>query len=95
MHVYLEKGNEMKGTFGMPTGMPIIFSEFACDPKYETVKRTWKERLFSKPWQPKVKYKRVMIELNPLMYKIHTSSGYSIIAHPTMKEQICNLDNIA
>jgi len=80
----------MNDIFSRPriTDIPIIFSEYACDPEYELVKRTWKERLFTRPWEPRRKYKQVMIELNPQMYRINVNGGYKILAHPAFKEQL-------
>ena len=66
--------------------IPIILSSYACDPEYELVKRTWKERLFTRPWEPRRKLKRIMIALNPQMYRMRSpiSGGDVIIAHTSL-----------
>ena len=70
-------------------GIPIIYSEQACDPEYELVKRTWKERLFTRPWKPRQRYKHIMVKLNPQMYRVNfPGQGKKIIAHPSLKAQI-------
>lgn len=35
-------------------GITIIESVFVTEPKDIWVRRTWRERLFSRPWQPRV-----------------------------------------
>lgn len=38
-------------------GLEVVVNPFISD--YTRIKRTWKERLFTKPWQPLKVYKRV------------------------------------
>ena len=79
--------NGILGTLGR--SMPIIYSDNACDPEYEIVKRTWKDRLFTKPWQPTRKYKRVMVSLNPQIYRANLPGrGWTIIAHTSLRDEI-------
>ena len=73
------------------SGIPIIFSDYACDPEYEMVKRTWKERLFTRPWNPRRKYKQIMTALNPQMFRINTVNGETIVAHISFKSELENL----
>jgi hypothetical protein len=68
--------------------IPVIYSEYACDPEFEWVERTWKERLFTRPWNPRRKWKQVMTSLNPLMYRINTANGPMIITHPALKGEL-------
>lgn len=73
--------------------VPIILSSHACDPEYELVKRTWKERLLSRPWNPRRKFKQVMVALNPQMYRMRNpiSGGDVIIAHTSLGESLRHL----
>ena len=78
--------NGILGTLGR---IPVIYSDHACNPKYENIKRSWKERLFTKPWQPKRKYKNVMVELNPQMYRVNIPGrGLTIVAHTSLHDEI-------
>ncbi len=86
----MEAQNKLMGIQSV-TGIKLVFSEYACDPKYELVNRSWKERLFTRPWIPLRKHKLVMTALNPKMFRINTTDGEMIVAHPSLKEQLRNL----
>lgn len=70
------------------SNVPIITSPQACDPEYEFVKRSWRERLFTRPWEPRRKYNRVLVKLNPKMYKIKFRGLNTIVCHPSIYEQV-------
>jgi hypothetical protein len=59
--------------------MKIIIDKHISD--YDSVKRTWKERLFSLPWRPWVKMKSVHA---PKVYK----TGDTIICSPKTEANI-------
>ena len=69
-------------------GIKIVYSQYACNPEYELVKRTWKERLFTRPWIPRRKHKLHLKNLNPQMFRLTQSGEQIIIAHPVFKEQL-------
>lgn len=68
--------------------------------EHKEVKRTWRERLFSRPWQPWVKTK---IVVKPAMFIVNvpallaawrfgnTALREYIVAHPKIAAQIKNL----
>ena len=87
---FLDAQNKLSGIASV-SGIKVVFSDLACDPEYELVKRSWKERLFTRPWEPRRKYDQVMTALNPQMYKMNTTGGEMIVAHPTFKEQLRHL----
>lgn len=64
----------------------IVYTEFACDPEYEKVERSWRERLFTRPWNPDRKFNVIMKELNPKAYFLPQSGIF--VAHPVFKEEI-------
>lgn len=70
--------------------MNIIYEENACNPEYELIERTFRERLFSRPWDPRKKHKRVLKKINPQIYKISRNGCPTIIAHPSLKGQLEN-----
>ena len=62
----------------------IIYSLYACDPEYELVNRTWRERLFTRPWRPFQKKKKVLKNLNPQAFLVNDM----LIAHPIFERQL-------
>lgn len=52
---------------------------------YETVRRTLKERLFSRPWTPLVKYKRVY---SPMAYQL---GDETLVSYQTYQKVINGL----
>ena len=90
---FLDAQNKLSGIASV-SGIRVVFSEHACDPEYELVKRSWKERLFTRPWEPRRKYNQVMTALNPQMFKMNTTGGEMIVAHPTFKEQLRHLTTV-
>jgi len=80
----LVKGEKMLNDIA---GLEIIFSDNACNPEFELVERTWKERLFSKPWNPIRKYKQVMKALNPQIFRI----GNKVVMHSSFINEIHNI----
>jgi len=71
-------------------GMKIY--ERAADPETRTVKRLWKERLFSRPWKPWISTKQI-----PHIENIARNKEYIIISgevHAT-RQGIENLKNNA
>lgn len=53
--------------------------------KPETIKRSWKERLFSLPWRPWVKTKVIRVpNYKPAIYRV----GNRFIYHPALKAEI-------
>jgi hypothetical protein len=57
-------------------------------PKY--IKRTWKERLFERPFSPFKKYRLIMLpEYKPMMYSVMDT----IIYHPSFKDKIYHIAN--
>lgn len=66
----------------MNFGIRIFYSNLMDNP--EIVVRTWKERLFTRPWNPRQKIKTIH---RPYMAIINGD----LYAHPTMKEQIENI----
>ncbi len=63
-------------------GMNVFYS-MAMD-KPEFVMRTWKERLFTRPWKPLQKTKTIH---HPYMAIINGC----LYAHPSLREQVKNL----
>lgn len=59
----------------------ILTSEYLAD----TVLRTWKERLFSWPWRPWKKTKKVPFN------EVFLWNGDTIICHPSMEQGIITL----
>lgn len=59
--------------------MKIIIDKHVSD--YDQIKRTWKERLFSRPWRPWVSKKSVH---NPKIYR----AGDTIICSPKTEANI-------
>ena len=71
------------GLIDSPYGMKIIESlncvEFTGKTLTREEKRTWKERLFTSPWQPWKTTKLIAYpESKPVMYRI----GNQIVGHP-------------
>ena len=66
-------------------GIEIVVSEHAY--KTEDVARTWRERLFSRPWRPRRKWRTVRI---PQFYKMHMCPGAvpTIVMHPDLYAQL-------
>lgn len=51
----------------------------------EIVRRSWKERLFERPWQPWVATKTIQVpNYKPAIYRI----GNTIVYHPSLKEAL-------
>lgn len=85
----------IKGSLGLyypicGTHLPVIYSPFA----YEniSVKRTWRERLFTRPWRPRQKHR---LETKPAIFVARqtttifpSSCQCIIIAHPALKDYI-------
>ncbi len=65
---------------GAAIGIQIITDPYVSD--YDQVRRTWRERLFSWPWQPFVKFKTVY---SPKYYKIE---GNKILCSPQSAAQL-------
>lgn len=59
----------------------IYESPYLIEPKQ--VKRSWKERLFERPWRPFKKFKTIMIPSEKI-YEV----GGAFICHPEMKQKI-------
>ena len=57
-------------------GAPVFYVDSAV--KKTSVRRTWKERLFSLPWRPFVTMKVVY---EPAIYQ----AGNSLLVHPALK----------
>ena len=51
--------------------------------KSELVKRTWKERFFTRPWRPFKKYREVFYPSEEIL-----TIGRTLIMHPMMKQKI-------
>jgi hypothetical protein len=74
----------MLGMMGSIFGTEIIESIYSIgkigtEPKI--VNRTWKERLFSRPWKPWVKTKTIQVDvLGPVMYQV----GNKFLVHPSL-----------
>lgn len=81
----------MKQTPHMLDGVPIYTSELLTEPKVEVVRRTWRERLFSRPWRPRQKTKSITIYV-PSMKCLVSESGIlgrkCFIMHPVMLQKI-------
>jgi len=69
----------MIGQFG---GIQLIQDKNLLE--YETVNRTWKERLFTFPWRPFVKVKTIS-KPSRVIYKL---GNYAIMCHPIMAQEI-------
>lgn len=68
----------------LSNGTDIISSQYVSD--YETVKRTWKERLFSKPWSPFKTHKQVY---KPYVFKLNGLIIVSPATYARLKETEC------
>lgn len=66
------------GYFG---GIQIIEDKNMLE--YETVSRTWKERLFTLPWRPFLKVKTISKPSKDI-YQV----GNTFVCHPFMKREI-------
>lgn len=63
----------------------IIEDKNLCE--YETVMRTWKERLFSLPWKPFTKYKTIS-KPNLTIYYLGNNA---LLMHPIMIQNYCEV----
>jgi hypothetical protein len=86
-----------------PAPPEIIFSDFCFGLEDRIVERSWRERLFSRPWRPWRKWKTIEVSV-PAIYKVHRPSmgwfywnrfGFPqpqdreyIMAHTSFKEAI-------
>lgn len=83
----------MNHTPHMLDGVPIYTSEPLTEPKVEVVQRTWRERLFSRPWHPMQKTKEITIYVPSLKCLVSdTATGVfgrkCFIMHPVMLQKI-------
>ena len=63
----------------LPTGRPIIESPFVTVLETRVVKRTWRERLLSRPWRPWQATKEIGVRVpDPQLYFV----GSVIVGHP-------------
>ena len=76
----------MNRTLPMAMGLPIITSESLTVSTTEQVRRGWRERLFSRPWQPWVSHKTVVHkEPDRNVYIIPAmAGGPSVLCHPVI-----------
>ena len=75
---------------------PVVISEWATIEK--KIDRTWRDRLFSRPWQP---LKKMKIEKEPAMYMVNdsqmsfmTGQDYFVI-HPSLKIEVDKVGDMA
>lgn len=74
----------------IPMFNSLIISQSYLVPKYGLktidISRTWKERLFTRPWRPWIKTKQITVEDTEMlvMYKV----GNVIYCHPDVMEKV-------
>lgn len=69
------------------SGVKIFTSPHLTERKHYFVKRTWKERLFSRPWKPFKKTNTLYYDAPRTDYLVY-DDGRTIICHPVMKDAL-------
>lgn len=67
-------------------GMPVLTSEWLTDPEQRTVRRTWRERLFTRPWRPWVATKTITVQVPST--KVLILPGPKVLMHPAQVETL-------
>ena len=75
---------------------PIIESNHCTISEQRRVPRSWKERLFSRPWRPLQTHKTITVQVpDPHVYMLEGLRGPLLICHPitaiTLREQMSDL----
>lgn len=69
----------------LPMTLKLVESVFAIEQdgtRPETVRRSWKERLFTRPWRPWVSTKTIQVpNYKPAIFR----AGNVVYYHPSMK----------
>lgn len=68
------------------TGVRFIESTYLTEPREQVVQRTWRERLFSRPWRPLIAEKTIFVEV-PLRQAFQISNN-TVVVHPEFLREI-------
>lgn len=78
----------LKALTPIPPPLEFFSSTFAVErdgDRPEKFKRSWKERLFSRPWTPWVTEKTIMVpNYKPAIYRV----GDKIVYHPALEDRV-------
>ena len=73
---------------GLPTTLKLMESVFAVEQigtRLEVVRRSWRERLLSRPWNPWIATKTIEVpNYAPAIFRV----GNTILYHPSLREQL-------
>lgn len=64
----------------------IIENPLLTEAAEKTVLRTWWERWFTRPWQPRVKTKKTIIRVSSK--KLHWINNTTLVCHPVVAKTI-------
>lgn len=75
--------------------LQVIYDPLACKDVQVKVKRTWRERLFTRPWQPWKSYRRET-KKEPAIFVLRQFSFLGtyqrvVVAHPSFQSQIAEM----